>query len=387
MVPVASSIGILVYSQRSDTLKIGLVVLLFTIPFSMAQEVAAAHFTSQLRNVIITIGSIISQVVFVGLVFLAVEIHKSILYCLVAALIGSVVGALYTIVAARREIRFSPAFDRTTWIWMLRTSSPIGLAYIVGSLYFKADTIILSFLSTVKQIGFYGVSYSILGVFLVLPVVLTRTFIPTLVKANEESFESTANTSLGYFAIGGLFSATAVMVCGPTVVRIVAGTHFGPSVLPLRILGLGLIFTFMTAGLGSICLARGATNKLFQVGATSLILNIGFNIAAIPSFGINGAAEATLVCEAISMALMMYVVSSQVMVRPRVFHALARPFAAGLITSVVLAPLYLRHGLDGRIGLTLIPGVCIVYFVALTALRGVPSEIRSAIQSVRRTKL
>jgi O-antigen/teichoic acid export membrane protein len=384
MVPVASLIGILVYQQRSDTLRIGLIILLCSIPFSMAQEVSAAHFTARLRNVTVTLGSVIQQLIFVGLVFLAVELHKSILYCIGAVLIGSIVAAIYTFVAARREVDFSPAFDRTTWFTMLRTSSPIGLAYIIGSLYVKADTIILSFLSTVKQIGYYGVSYSILSVFLVLPVVLTRTFIPSLVKANDESIEHAANTSLEYFAIGGTFSATAVIVCGPTVVRIISGAHFGPSILPLRILGLGLIFSFMLAGLGSICLARGFTNRLFQVSAVSLILNIGLNIAAIPRLGINGAAEATFVCEAISMTFMTYLVSSQVKIRAMVFRVLARPFGAGVITCVALAPVYLRHGLDERFGLVLIPSVVIVYAGVLAVMRGIPSDIRSVIQSARR---
>jgi O-antigen/teichoic acid export membrane protein len=353
----------------------------------MAQEVASAHFTARLRNAILTVGSILQQLVFVGLVLLAVVLHKSILYCIGAVLVGSVVSAFYTLVATRREINFQPAFDRTTWFSMLRTSSPIGLAYIVGSLYVKADTIILSFLSTVTQIGYYGVSYSILSVFLVFPIILTRTFIPSLVKADETSIESAADTSLAFFAIGGVFSATGIMVCGPTVVRIIAGTHFGPSIIPLRVLGIGLIFIFMSNGLLSICLARGSTNKLFQVNAISLLVNIGLNIAAIPSFGINGAAEATLLCEVISMLIMMYVVSSQAKVRPKVIHALARPTAAGVITCVLLAPIYLHHGLGVGIGLVLVPSVCVVYFGALAALRGIPDEVRSGIRSLRRAKI
>ena len=385
MIPIASTIGILMYSHRSSTLKIGLVVLLFSIPFSMTQEVSAAHFTARLRNVVVSVGSIVQQLVFVGLVLLAVELHKSIVYCLGAVLIGTVVSALYMFVAAHREVRFHPAFDRSTWISMLRTSSPIGLAYIIGSLYFKADTIILSFLSNVKQIGYYGVAYSILSVFLALPVVLTRTFIPSLVKADEDSMEKAVHRSLGFFAIGGAFSATAVMVCGPTVVRIIAGAHFGPSVLPLRILGLGLIFTFMSAGLGSICLARGTTSRLFQVSVVSLILNIAFNIAVIPSLGIRGAAGATLVCEGIQMGFMIYLVTSQAKIRPKVFTTLIRPSIAGLVTCLILAPVYLRHGLDQRYGLALIPGVAILYLGVLALMRGVPNEIRAVLPSTRRS--
>jgi O-antigen/teichoic acid export membrane protein len=386
VVPVAAVIGLVVYSQRPDALKIGLILLLCSVPFAMAQEVAAAHFTARLRNTVLAIGSAVQQLIFVGLVLLAISLHRSIVFCIGAALAGSVISSLYILVAARREVNFSPAYNRATWISMLRTSSPVGLAYIVGSLYVRADTIILSFLSTVKQIGYYGVSYSILSVFLVLPIILTRTFIPSLVKASGESVESTADASLVFFAIGGTFSAAGVMVCGPTVVRIIAGTHFGPSVIPLRVLGFGLIFIFMSNGLSSICLARGATSKLFQVNAISLLINIGLNIAAIPSFGINGAAEATLLCEGFSMLFMMYVVATQAKVKPKVFQSLTRPFAAGLIACAVFAPVYLHHDLGVGIGLALVPGVCVVYFGALAAMRGIPDEIRSGLRSLRRAR-
>jgi O-antigen/teichoic acid export membrane protein len=386
VIPVAAVIGLLVYAHRSGTLKLGLVLLLCSIPFAIAQEVAAAHFTSRLRNSILAIGSIAQQFIFVGLVLLAVELHRSIIFCIGASLVGSVLYACYTIVAARREVKFAPAFDRATWLSMLRTSTPIGLAYIIGSLYLKADTVILSFLSTTRQIGFYGVSYAIISVFLVLPVILTRTFIPSLVRSTGDSVESAANAALSYFAIGGTLSATGVMICGPTVVRLVAGAHFGPSILPLRILGLGLVFIFMTNGLASVCLARGNTKSLFKMSLISLILNIALNVIAIPDLGINGAAGATLVCEVFAMAFIMYLVATQVKVKPKVFRVLVRPVASGLITCGLFAPVLLRHGLEAGIGLGLIPIVIIVYFAVLVFLRGVPIEVRSAFTFPRHSK-
>ncbi len=383
-VPIAAGIGLLVYSHRSDTLKIALVLLLCSIPFSIAQEVSAAHFNAQLRNTVLAIGSVTQQIVFVGLVVLAVVFHRSITFCVGASLVANAVGALYTTIAARREVRFFPRFERSTWSSMLRTSTPIGLAYIIGTLYLKADTVILSFLSTVKQIGYYGVSYSVISVFLVLPVVLTRTFIPSLAKATHESLTDVIDSSLVFCAIGGTISAAGVMVCGPTVVRLVAGDHFGPAVLPLRILGLGLIFIFMTNGLSTICLARGFTNKLFVMSVISLVLNVGLNIAAIPRWGINGAATATLVCEVISTAFMAWLVASEVRVRPHVFRAMVRPLVAGAVACAVFAPVYLRSNLNIGIGFALIPGVVIVYLAVLAVLRGVPAELQSVFRPAKR---
>ena len=103
-IPVGAAIGLLVYAHRSSTMKVGLVLLLCSIPFAVTQEVSAAHFTARLRNTIIAVGSVLQQVVFVGLVILAVGLHKSIVYCLGAALTGAIVASIYTNVMARREI-------------------------------------------------------------------------------------------------------------------------------------------------------------------------------------------------------------------------------------------------------------------------------------------
>jgi O-antigen/teichoic acid export membrane protein len=383
-VPIAAAIGLLVYADRPTTLKIGLVLMLCSIPFAVTQEVSTAHFAAKLRVAIPTIGTLFQQVIFVGLVVVSVNLHKSITYCLGAALIGSIASSAFTNTMIRRELTFSPSFDRSVWASMLRTSTPIGVAYVVGLLYFRADTLILSFLSTTRQIGFYGVAYSIVSVFLALPGVLTRTFLPSIVRSSDDTVEESVRSALTYFSIGGCFSAAAIMICGPTVVRIVSGSHFGASDTPLRILGLGLVFIFVTTGLSSVCVARGFGKRILLMSVVSLVLNVAFNIVAIPTFGINGAATATLACEVVSLSLFVRLVRREVGVTTHVVRALLRPLAAAIFTCGVLAPIFLHHDLTILDGLILMPATVALYFGALTVLRGVPKEV---VTSLRTSKL
>lgn len=379
-VPAAAAVGLLVYSGRSSTMKVGLLLMLCAIPFAVSQEVSAAYFSAKLRNKVLAVGSISSQIVFVGLVILSVSLNKSIVYCLGAALVSAILSSAYANIMARREIPFSPTFNRSIWYSMLRTSSPIGVAYIVGLLYFRADTLILSFLSTSRQIGFYGAAYSIVSVFLVLPGIFTRAFLPSMVRASKETLESSIHSALAYFSIGGTLSAAGIVTCGPTIVKIIAGSHFGPSDTPLRVLGIGLIFIFVATALSSVCVARGFGNKIFVMSVVSLTLNVALNVVAIPRFGITGAAFATLCCEVISLALFTHLVRREIKVRIRVVHSLFRPCAAGLVACAVLAPIYLRSDLRVAYGLALIPATFFVYFTTLTAIRGLPMELLSSIK-------
>ena len=218
-------------------------------------------------------------------------------------------------------------------------------------------------------------------VFLAIAGIMTRTFLPSMVRASKEAIEDAIHSAIGYFSICGTFSATAIMVCGPTVIRIVAGPHFGSADLPLRILGLGLIPIFFSTCLSSVCIARGFGSKLFTVSIVSLVLNVALNIAAIPRFGIQGAAVATFCTELVSLTLFMHIVRRETGVRSGVVGALVRPLAAGLVTCLALAPIYLRSDLTVATGLALVPATCVLYVALLALFRGLPREVVDYIKS------
>lgn len=381
-VPVAMAFGLLIYMRRGLDLREGLVVFACAIPFSVSQEVSGTHFSAQLRNTILAVGSVVQQVIFVGLVIWSVESHRSVVYCLGAALIGSMASSLYTLVMARREVRFAPQVDWQVWRSMLRSSTPIGAAYVVGLLYFKADTIILSFLSTAREIGYYGAAYAVVTFFLVLPTIISRTFLPSFVRASQESLSDAVHSALAYFAIGGAFSATAVITSGPVVVGIVAGPHFGAANTPLRILGLGLVFIFLATAMTSVCIARGFGNRIFIMSIVSLVLNVVLNLALIPVMGIVGAALATLACEVVSLALFLRIVRRSMGLRVHVLRALVRPVFAGGVTCAAVAPIFTRGTLSGGAEVALMGATVLIFVVALFVLRGVPMEVTAYLSAL-----
>ena len=384
-IPLAGAIGFVAYSHHSADLKIGLLVALCTPPFAAISQVAAGHFNAQVRNAAINIIGLIQQATYVGLVIASVALHGSVVLCIAASVIGWVVSALLMVVMARREVTFSMAYDRAHWLSMLRISTPIGMAYVIGTFYLRADILILSVMSNTTQVGLYGVAYAVITFFLVLPSILTKTFLPGLVKASTDDIEGAVRTVLRYFAIGGTFAATGIMICGPTVVRLFAGKHFEGSVTPLRILGLGLIFIFVTSGLSSVSIARGFGNRLFVMSSISLVINVALNIAVIPTFGIVGSAAATDICEVIAMTFIAWLVHNETGIRGRPLAVLFRPVIAGAVTCAVLFPIYSRHSSSTAVGLALMPVLSVIYLFVLWVLRAYPSDLVASLSSLRVT--
>ena len=383
-IPVAFGIGMLLYGHHSKETQISLAVVLLCVPLTAIWQVGMAHFAAQLRNVVVSTISLLQQVVYVGLVFLAVTLHKSVVYSVAAVVVGWAFAALVIVVLARREVRISLSYDRAIWISMLKVSTPVGLAYLLGTLYLKADTLVLGVMSTAKQVGYYGVAYAVMSFFLVLPVVLGSTFLPGIARATHDELEVKIHVALKYFAMLGVLAATAILVSGPTIVRIFAGPHFDAAVTPLRILGVGLIFIFSTSGLSSICVARGSANRLFMITLSALILNVALNIAVIPFFGIRGSAVATLACEVLSAILIARLIRAEFDIAAKNGRMLIRPLIAGLVTCAVLFPIYSRSHLSVVAGLALIPALLAIFAFVLALVRGYPDDL---VHSVRTTLL
>jgi hypothetical protein len=90
---------------------------------------------------------------------------------------------------------------------------------------------------------------------------------------------------------------------------------------------------------------------------------------------------ATLVCEVISLGLFIRLVRRKVGVQIPVISTLARPAGAGLVTCLVLAPIYLRTNLNVGYGLALIPATCVLYLASLALLRGLPPDLVMSVRS------
>jgi O-antigen/teichoic acid export membrane protein len=380
-VPIAYAIGVALYGHHADDIRIALGIILLAIPLMAATQVCYAHFSAQVRNVVTASVSLAQQTVYCGLVLVAVFLQKSVVYSVAAVVVGWAVAAVIVLTLTRREVKVSVAFDRSEWMTMLRVSAPIGLAYILGTLYMKADTLILGAMSTTRQVGYYGVAYAVMSFFLVLPSVLTQTFMAGLTKASDVDLGPLMRNALTYFATLGVLATTGIVVCGSTIVRIFAGPHFQASVTPLRILGFGLIFLFTTSGLSGIAVARGSANRLFMLSSVALALNVLLNIAVIPRFGIRGSAAATVVCEALSSVLIAWLIRTELNLRPQTPRLLIRPLVAGVVTCAVLFPFYSRSDLGILGGIALIPAVGLIFAVVLLVVRGYPEDLASSVRA------
>jgi len=221
-------------------------------------------------------------------------------------LLGGVVGSL------------RPRFHMPTWRDLQRAALPLGLFMIAVNLYAYIDTVILGFISTDVEIGWYAAAYRVYEGLTYLPSIMAAVVSPRLsfLFVNDRI----AHRRLLWRALGATAAAGAVVgaigvLAARFVLVLLFGAQYEHGTAALQILAAGAVFVFCTWILHAAAISTNLDRRLFGTTAVGLVVNVGLNLVFIPRWGIAGAAAATVLAEAVTVGLLLAQVARRVGVR------------------------------------------------------------------------
>lgn len=246
--------------------------------------------------------------------------HWSLVWLIIAYTIPSSLNLLYMSLALKKVYGITVKFIWNSQVFKIfvATALPFALAGIIGRLYSYSDSLLMSKMLTAKELGFWSVPYKISFAFQFIPVALSASVYPVF-----SSLFLTEKTAIGplfekswryLFAIVFPLSLGLIAVADP-VVRHAFGEQYAPSITPLRILLVSLIFGFLALITGALLNATNRQKTQTGLIATVLIINIILNLILLPKFRINGAAIAALVSNAVLCLVGFYFSIRQVPIR------------------------------------------------------------------------
>jgi O-antigen/teichoic acid export membrane protein len=163
---------------------------------------------------------------------------------------------------------------------------------ILGSLYARADSMLLLSLRGSVEAGFYGLAYRFYEAGLLLNNALTVALLPRL--AREEAPAHRARRLLGAYLALPLGMAIGIALLAEPLIQLPFGPRYLPAVPMLQWLGLSWIPAFLS-GLGStVWISTGRSGRLLVVFAVGAAMNLSLNLILIPRWGGVGAAIALL---------------------------------------------------------------------------------------------
>ena len=222
----------------------------------------------------------------------------------------------------------------------LATALPFALAGIIGRLYSYSDSLLMSKMLTAKELGWWSVPYKITFAFQFVPVALSASVYPvfsSLFISQRDKIGQLFEKAWRYLFVVVFPLALGIIAIADPVVKHAFGAQYAPSIWPLRILLLSLIFGFLTFITGALL---NATNKQkIQTGLVSvaLVVNIILNLILLPIFNITGAAIAALVSNVILCGLGLYFSTRQVEINLKnIWHYLNQTLWPALVMAVIV---------------------------------------------------
>ena len=246
------------------------------------------------------IGIVASQATTLIIGGLVLYFNLPILFLILAFTIPSFLNALYSAVVLYKKYRIKliPKFDREVFIYLFKIVIPFALAAIFARVYSYIDTIILSKLASSIEVGWYSITYKITFAFQFIPLALVAALYPKMSEyfvKDKKQLAVIFQQGMKYLMIIVFPIAVGIGVLSKDIILTFYTAEYTNSILPLKILISGLIFSYLSFPIGAML---NACNK--QVTQTIIIgfvmvVNITLNLLLIPEYGIIGASISALV--------------------------------------------------------------------------------------------
>jgi O-antigen/teichoic acid export membrane protein len=324
------------------------------------------------RVVYAAVGSVVEKVFVCLLAVVLLWLGFGVVAMAAVFVAGAAASAFWQGLCLRRVARIELRLDRSVIGVLVRNAIPFFAFWVLGSLYYRLDTILLSKLTGAAVLGWYGAAYRLFDTLVFLPsIVASAILFPILAQLSAQSrpaLRQAMGKGLDIILIVGMpISVGLFTLAGPIIHLIYRQAEFENAVPALQWLAIGLVLLYVNSILGVTLVSLNEERKLTLLAGMALVLNLALNLALIPRFQHVGAAFTTAATEGFILAYLLVVMPRDLLERATL-RVLAKAGVASAAMALVLIAL---HGQS--LGL-LIPLGGAVYALIGLALRLVPPE-------------
>jgi O-antigen/teichoic acid export membrane protein len=286
-------------------LRLGMSIFSLTLLSQSVLTSSAAIFQKKLRYDLQTLTTIIGSIATLIMIILVSLARLPLEYILASYVIGGSISALLSLkVQGEKMLPF--IFQKESAMQLLKDSLPLGIMLFFNLVYFRIDTVILSFFKSATDVGIYGYAYKFFDFLIAIPLFLSNSLYPLLLK-NQKNLRYYYLFSQKYMWIF-LFFSLIILIPAWILAPIIAlvKSDFTQSVPTFRILLLSLPIFFLTSILQWVLISKNKKLFLLNVYLFSALLNCFLNLIFIPRFSYHASAIITGISELFVLILLIY---------------------------------------------------------------------------------
>ena len=348
---------------------------------SIVNAFAALHYAFE-RTVFPSVGMMLEKALSALVGFLLLKNGASVQIMAFVLLGGSLIDALWVAFWFFRLVGGRPVFDTKTLKQLLHNSIPFVVYGVLGVIYYRIDTILLSLMTNTNVVGWYGAGYRLFDTLLFIPnLILNAVMYPVfskLASTSKEALRTAVEKCMNLLLLCS-FPIAAFMIAGasPLIGFLYHRTDFLNSVPVVRALAPGLIFLYINTLFNSIIVSTRGEKKIPLMAAAALVFNLGLNLLLIPRFEQNAAAVVTSLTELLLLCISALFVPRYLLPARSLLVAMKTLLASLLMGAVIF---YLQ-----RLSIFLLfPLGTLIYISLATLLRTIPTEdMQSLFQAIK----
>lgn len=203
--------------------------------------------------------------------------------------------------AARKFVSLRARFEFTYWKYLLTETWPIAVSVVLNLIYFRADTLILAWLSPAYDVGLYGAAYKVLEILNSFPLMFVGLLLPALgaafalqdrerfIRLYQRGFELLAMAALP-LVVGGWILAEPILV-------FIGDAGYAPAAPILRLLLIAVAALYMNSLSGHVVTVIGRQRQMIWAYLGVAVIGVVAYLTLIPAYGPRGAAIGTIITE------------------------------------------------------------------------------------------
>lgn len=330
-------LGIFVYALAAAVIwlfnypvdvKIAVGVLSGAIFFQSLVSAGVQVYLNFYRMDIAVLAEVAGKAVILLGVYLVSIYHGSLSMVMLAYGVGCLINFIIIWVYAGKFVRTGLAFDFIYWKKALWLAIPIGITLVFNFIYYKVDSIMLSLMKSMTDVGIYGAAYKILEVLQMFPSLFlgaSFSLVTQYVNSKDERIHSAFQKEFDFLTLIGVPIVIGTFVLAHQIIAFIGGQEgfttsstvsiFGiaaTSVTSLRILIFSVGLNFITLLYSFMIVSLGKQKQMIWPTIIFAAFNVGLNLFLIPKYSYIGASFATLLTEAFVMLVSRYIVNKNV---------------------------------------------------------------------------
>ncbi len=279
--------------------------------FISMNQLLSAVFQKFLRTDWIALGEFTGKTVLLVTTITVVASGWGLIPIMLTLVASSGVNFFTQLLASRKYLRLKLYLNKAMVKEVFREAWPIALSIGMVLLYFKGDTVLLTFYEGEEIVGWYGAPYKILEVLVTFPAMFAGLALPVISQAwqnkNKERFRNTLQKSFDLLTMVSIPLIVGTWMTAPFIIQIIAGAEFANSVPILNILIIATAAIFMGTLFGYLVVAVDKQKSMIWGYGFVAISSFVAYLIFIPLYSTTGAAWVTAYSEIAVMIIAMWI--------------------------------------------------------------------------------